>query len=65
MIMNHERKISLRFLGIIFIVLRLEVSVYKMFTCTNLVSTNFCLWEGGGGGGSVVKVTVSSKEDNS
>ncbi len=34
----HERTISLRFLGIILRVLRLEVSVYTMFT----ISSHFC-----------------------
>jgi hypothetical protein len=44
----HERTISLRFLGIILRVLRLEVSVYNVYI-TNLVQTTFAHWKGGGG----------------
>ncbi len=44
---THERTISLRFLGIILSVLRLEVSVYKQ------ISTHFARWRRGVGGGGV------------
>jgi hypothetical protein len=50
---------SLRFLGIILRVLRLEVSVYNVYI-TNKFQTAF-FWEGGGG----VEVTVNIKEENS
>ncbi len=43
----HERTISLRFLGIILRVLRIEVSVYTHY---KPVSTHFCSKKGGGGG---------------
>jgi hypothetical protein len=54
----HERKISLRFLGIILRVLRLEVSIYTT-TSQNIPYTVFtlktsfpyCCSRGGGGGG--------------
>ncbi len=51
--------ISLRFLGIILRVLRLEVSVYTMFT----LQTSFkpILPKGGRG---IVEVTVNNKEEN-
>ncbi len=42
----HERTISLRFLGIILRVLRLEVSIYNVYI-TNQSQTTFA--EGGGG----------------
>ena len=43
----HERTITLRFLGIILRVLRLEVSVYNVYI-TNQFQTTFA--QGGGGG---------------
>ncbi len=57
----HERTISLRFLGIILRVLRLEVSVYNF-----LLHTSFKPLFGGGGAGvksAVAEVTVNSKEE--
>jgi hypothetical protein len=44
----HERTISLRFLGIILRVLRLQVSIYNVYI-TKPVSNHFCSREGGGG----------------
>jgi hypothetical protein len=60
----HERKILLRFLGIILRVLSLEVSVYSVYI-TNQFHTTFA--QGGGGEGEIplVKLTVNSKEENS
>ncbi len=55
----HERTISLRFLGIILIVLRLEVSVYNVYT-TNQFQTTFVQ----GGGDPLVEVTVNSEENS-
>jgi hypothetical protein len=46
----HERTISLKFLGIILRVLRLEVSVYNVYI-TNQFKTTFSRWGGGGGWG--------------
>ncbi len=43
----HESTISLRFLGIILRVLRLEVSVYNVYI-TNQSQTTFAVWGGGG-----------------
>ncbi len=45
----HERTISLRFLGTILRVLRLDVSVYNVYV-TNQFQTTFALGGGGGGG---------------
>jgi hypothetical protein len=64
----HELTISLRFLGIILGVLRLEVSVYNVYI-TNQFQTTFAqggggVWEGGGLN-QLVEVTVNSKEENS
>jgi hypothetical protein len=55
----------LRFLCIILRVLRLEVSVYTVFTITNQFQTP--LAQGGGGGvkNRLVQVTVNSNEENS
>jgi hypothetical protein len=58
---QFERTISLRFLGIILRVLRLEVFVYNV-SITNQFQINFA-W-GGGGGERLVEVTVNSKEEN-
>ncbi len=58
----HERTTSLRILGIIFRVLRLEVSVYDV-NITNQIQTTFV--PGGGGIKSVVEVIVNSKKENS
>jgi hypothetical protein len=44
----YRNRISLRFLGIILKVLRLEVSIYNVYT-TNQFQTTFA-WGGGGGG---------------
>jgi hypothetical protein len=54
--------ISLRFLGIILRVLRLEVSVYNVYI-TNQFQTTFS--KGAGGVKSVSRGTVNSKETNS
>jgi hypothetical protein len=51
----------LRFLGIIWIVLRLEVSVYNVYI-TNQFQTTFA---GGYGEGKILEVAESSKEENS
>ncbi len=61
----HDHAISLRFLGIILKVLRLEVSVCNVYM-TNKFQNTFA-WEGGGGGVSnpLIEVTVNSKEENS
>ncbi len=56
-----EHKISLRFLGTILRVLRLEVP-YTLLTIQP-VSNHFA-WGKGGGVKSVVEVTVNSKEEN-
>ncbi len=53
----HERTISLRFLGIILRVLRLEVSAYSVYI-TNQI-------QGGGGVNLLVEVMVNSKEEYS
>jgi hypothetical protein len=45
----HERTISLRFLGIILSVLRLEVSVYNVYIIQTRFQTTFA-WRGGGQG---------------
>ncbi len=55
----HERTISLRFLGIILRVLRLEVSVYNVYISKKHVSNHFAR---GGGGNLLVEVTANSKE---
>ncbi len=62
----HECTVSLRFLGIILIVLRLEVSIYSVYI-TNLFQTTFARGEGGGEGeqNPLVEVTVNNKEENS
>jgi hypothetical protein len=55
----------LRFLGIILIVLRLDVSVYNVYM-TNPFQTTFVQEAGGGWGWgvkSIVEVTVNSKEE--
>ncbi len=52
-----ESTITLRFLGIILRVLRLEVSVYNVY-----IQTTFAQ---GGGGDPLVEVTVNGKEENS
>jgi hypothetical protein len=49
----HERTISLRFLGIILRVLRLEVSAYNVYITNSL--KQLLLKVGGGGGGEGVK----------
>ncbi len=56
----HECTISLRFLGIILTVLRLEVSVYNVYM-TNQFQATFAE---GGGGDLLVELTVNSKEKN-
>ncbi len=59
----HERTISLRFLGIILRVLRLEVSVYNVYI-RNQCQTTFA--QGAAGEQNlIVEVTVNSKEENS
>jgi hypothetical protein len=62
----HERTISLRFLGIILRVLRLEVSVSNVYITTSFKPL---LLKGGGGegreGNPLVEVTVNSKDENS
>ncbi len=57
----HESTISLRFLGIILRVLRLEVSVYNVYI-TNQFQTTFA--QGEGELDPLVNVTVNSKEEN-
>jgi hypothetical protein len=57
----HKHTISLKFLGIIFRILRLEVSVYNVYI-TNKFQTTFAQE---GGVKSVVEVTENSKEKNS
>ncbi len=59
----HERTISLRFLGIILRVLRLEVFVYNVYII-NQFQTTFA--QGGGGGVKYcrLEVTVNSNEEN-
>ncbi len=58
----HERTISLRFLGIILRVLRLEVSVYNVYI-TNQFQPTFA--QGGGGGEYLLEeMTVNRKEEN-
>ncbi len=60
----HERTISLKFLGIILRVLRLEVSVYS--TMLFILKTSFkSILLKGGGGGALEEVTVNSKEEKS
>jgi hypothetical protein len=59
----HERTISLRFLGIILRVLRLEAFVYNV-DIINQFKTTFAQ-RGGGGVNSLVEVTVNIKEENS
>jgi hypothetical protein len=58
----HERTISLRFLGIILRVLRLEVSIYNVYI-TNQFQTTFAQWGGGGGVKPIVDFNVKSKEE--
>ncbi len=63
----HERTISLRFLGIILKLLKIEVSLYDVYI-TNHLQTTFA--HGGKGWGSkiqnpLVEVTVNSKEEKS
>jgi hypothetical protein len=60
----HGRKISLRFLGIILRILRLEFSVYSVYI-TNQFQPTFAQGWGGGGVKSVSEVNVNSKEENS
>jgi hypothetical protein len=57
----HKRTISLRFLGIILRVFRVEVSVYNAYI-TNQFQTTFAQE---GGVKSVAEVTENSKEKNS
>ncbi len=57
-----HKRISLRFLGIILRVLRLEVSVNNV-NINNQFQTTFA-HVGGGGVKSLVEVTVNSNEDN-
>ncbi len=60
----HKRIISLRFLGIILRVLRLEVSVYNVYITNQFQTT---LQGGGRGGGCknpLEEVTVNIKEEN-
>jgi hypothetical protein len=57
----HEHTISLRFLGIILRVLRLEVSVDNVYI-TNQNHTTFA--QGEGEKNPLVEVTVNSKEEN-
>jgi hypothetical protein len=52
------------FLGIILIIIRLEVSVYNVYT-TNLFPTTFAQGEGGVKSVCRVEVTVNSKEESS
>jgi hypothetical protein len=60
----HERKISLRFLGIILRVLRLEVFVYNVYAyIRNHFQPTFA--QGGGGGNLLVELTVNGKEEHS
>ncbi len=59
----HYWTISLRFLGIILRVLRLQVSVYKYYFTNSFQITFFC--SRGEGGNPLVEVTVNSKEENS
>jgi hypothetical protein len=56
----HERTISLRFLGIIYRVLRLEVSVYNVYFANRFQPTSTQGWSN-----PLVDVTVISKEENS
>jgi hypothetical protein len=58
----HERTISLRFLGIIWRFLRLEVSIYNVSLQTSFKPL---LLKGGGGGKIryIVEVTMKSKEE--
>ncbi len=60
----RKRPISVRFLGIMLRVLRLEVIVYNVYITNQFQTTSFA---GGGGGGdevkSFVEVTVNSKEE--
>ena len=58
----HECTVSLRFLGIILRVLRLEVSVHNVYI-TNQFQTSFA--QGRVGVKSLVEVTVNSKDENS
>jgi hypothetical protein len=58
-----KKKISLRFLGIIFRVLKLEVSVYNVYI-TNQFQITFAQGGGGGEKNSLVEITVNSKEEN-
>ncbi len=57
----HEHTISLRFLGIILRVLRLEVSVYNVYIA-NQFQTTFA--QGEVEKNPLVEVTVNSKEEN-
>ncbi len=62
----HERPISVRFLGIILRVLRLEVSVNNVYTLQTTYSFKALLLGGGGGGHNpLVEMTVNSKKENS
>ena len=57
----HECTISLSFLGIIFRVLRLEVTVYNVYITNSFKAIS--LGGGGAGGVPLVEVTVNTKED--
>jgi hypothetical protein len=59
----HERTISLRFLGIILRVLRLQVSAYSVY-CTLQIQNSLNPLLLGGGGIPLVDVTLNSKEEN-
>jgi hypothetical protein len=63
----RERTISLRFLGIILGVLRLEVSVYNVYITNKTVSKNHFCARGVSGGekNPLGEMTVNSKEENS
>jgi hypothetical protein len=60
--MSIQFRISLRFLGIILRVFRLEVSVYN-FYITNQFQTTFA--QGGGGVGLNLLIEANSKEEHS
>ncbi len=59
----HERTISLRFLGIILRVLRLEVSAFNVYITNSLNKTTFAQSGGGGLIYRLAEVTVNSKEE--
>jgi hypothetical protein len=62
----HERNISLRYLGKILRVLRLEVSVYNVNALKTSLQPLLLKWAGGGGEWNpLLEMTVNSKEENS